>query len=198
MFSELKQFNIGGAWVYVAQFDEATEVKPVLPAIRQQLIERCADLQTKRQRYCVWQLLDYALKQRIGNGVDELEFTVDGNGKWSCNGGVEFSLSHSGNAVAVAVSEQPVGIDVEVLDVERFNDRLAERILTVNERKHYDSLPIEKRPQALAAAWTQKESLFKLGSDKSFVSNAIDTTKSKSYCQIIKFGNSDYVVAVTR
>ena len=195
-FSYLQQFNINGAQVYVAQFENSVQVQAVLPAIRQQSIEQCADDLHKRQRYCVWRLLDYALQQRIGKGVDELSFSVDGNGKWSCNGGVHFSLSHCGNVVAVAVSEHPVGIDVEACDVERFNARLAQRILTDGERETYQALPTDKRPQALLEIWTKKESLFKRDGGKTFTPNAIDTSTNNSQCQTLEIHNNKYVVAV--
>lgn len=182
--------------MFVAEFDEGVDVKPVLPAARQQAIERCTDPLRKRQSYCVWRLLDYALKQTVGKGVEEMDFTVDGNGKWSCNGGVHFSLSHCARVVAVAVCERPVGIDVEALDTQRFDARLAERILTEKERSIYDSLPIDERALTLVKIWTKKEGLFKRDGGKSFVPNAIDTTDNEVCCQEIVVGSKEYVVAV--
>lgn len=197
MSKELLHFNIGGADVYVAEFDEAVEVQPVQPVARQQVIEQCGDELHKRQRYCVWRLLDYALKQRCGLGVDELDFTVDGNGKWSCNGGVHFSLSHCEHVVAVAVSESPVGIDVEAVSKQRFNARLSERILTAREQTLYNSLPPARRPRALAEMWTVKESLFKRDGGKIFAPASIDSTARQTQCQTLVIGKSNqYVIAV--
>ena len=195
MFNDVQQFNIGGAEVFVAAFDETVEVKPVQPPIRQRVIEQCADLQTKRQRYCVWQLLDYALKKCINKGVDELTFTLDDNGKWSCNG-CHFSLSHSGNVVAVAICERAVGVDVEKLDAARFNQRLAERILTANEREVYDTLPFDDRPQALTQIWTAKESLFKRDGGKSFLPQTVDTTAVTTFSESVIFGCDTFIFSV--
>lgn len=197
MLNNVQQFNINGADVYVAQFDKSAELQPVLPAARQHFIEQCDDPLHRSQRYFAWLLLDYALKQRCGKGVKELDFNLDGNGKWSCNGGVSFSLSHSGCVVAVAVAECLVGIDVERLDKQRFNSRLADRILTESERKLYEALPSERRPKALAETWTKKESLFKRSGGKTFTPKQVDTTANKSYCQEVEFDNEQYVVAVS-
>ena len=196
MLKVLRQFNIAGARVYVAEFDDGVEVKPVHPSIRNEMIERCADPLVKRQRYCVWQLLDYALKQTVGKGVDGMSFNVDVNGKWSCDGDVNFSLSHSGNLVAVAVCDTPVGIDVERLDTSRFNERLARRILTDGELTLYNNVPPEERPQALVKAWTQKEAIFKRDGGKVFAPNQVDTLINNVNCQNVAFGDGEYIVAV--
>ena len=197
MFSDILHFNINGVGVYAAQFDETVEVQPVLPPARQQFIERCSSDLHKRQSYCVWQLLDYALRERLGYGVDKLNFTVDGNGKWSCEGcGVHFSLSHCASVVAVAVAEHPVGIDVEAVDGRCFNARLAQRILTENERAIYNNVTQAQKPQMLAEAWTKKESLFKRDGGKNFAPSAIDTCEQKVACKTLTFGNKTLVVAV--
>ena len=196
MLKEVQQFNIGGVQIFVAAFDETVAIQPVLPVIRQHAIEECNDVHTKRQRYCVWLLLDYALRRCIGKGVDELAFAVDDNGKWSCDGGVSFSLSHCKNVVAVAIFESAVGIDVESLSERRFNSRLAERILTVNERANYDILPIDERARVLAEIWTKKESLFKRDGGKSFAPSAIDTTISKTFTHRLTIENGTVVFSV--
>ena len=195
--NRIQQFDILGARVFVAGFDGSVDVKPVSPAARQRYIDSCNDGQAKRQRYCVWVLLDYALKQTVGKGVDEFSFTVDTNGKWHCDGGVDFSLSHCGNVVAVAVSEQPVGVDLEAVNEPRFNLRLANRILTEREQALFDKLPQERQPQALLEFWTKKESLFKRDGNKAFVPSAIDTTTNNSSCLSIVMNDEQYTIAVS-
>ena len=197
--SNIKQFNINGADVYVAQFDKAVEVQPVLPPIRQQMIDGCQDATHKQQSYCVWLLLDYALKQKCGKGVDAFTFTVDGNGKWSSDNGVSFSLSHSENVVAVALSSKAVGVDVEAVNCKRFNARLADRILTENERSIYNNVTRatrEAQPRLLAEFWTAKESVFKRDGGNAFVASGIDTTSQNVACQTVTFDGETYIVSV--
>ena len=196
MLDDVQQFNIGSAHVFVAQFDEDVEVRPVEPPLRQHVIEQSFNLLYRQQRYFVWQLLNYALTQLTGKGVGELSFVVDDKGKWSCNGGVNFSLSHCGRVVAVAVSSTPIGVDVELLDAKRFGERLARRILTENERAVYDNTAQAEQFRVLAEFWTKKESLFKRDGGETFVPKDIDTTLDDTHCQTVRIGSGDYVVAV--
>ena len=195
-YNNFLQLNVHGADVYVAKFDSYVEVQSVLPVARQQQIEQCTDEQRKRQHSCVWRLLDSALKQRIGKGVDELELSIDDNGKWICNGGIHFSLSHCSNVVVVAINEQTVGVDIEAYDEQRFNSRLAKRILMANEREIYDSLPSDKQPRALLEVWTKKESLFKRNGGKNFSPVLIDTTATYNYTTTVTLGDENYVLSL--
>ena len=173
------QLNSDTVYVYVAKFDLDVEVQPVQPAIRNQAIERCADALTRRQRFCVWRLLDYALKEHCGKGVDGFNFDVDTNGKWTSNAPAHFSLSHSNNVVAVALSAHNVGVDIEA--VGSFADRASDeafvcRVLNDAERQVLECCEPSSRDQQLAMFWTRKESVFKLDGGTHFIPKNIDTT----------------------
>ena len=114
-----------------------------------------------RQRYLVWKVLEYAADRSFGLKAEELHFRKNLRGRWSCEK-MEFSLSHTDGMVAVAVSNSPVGVDVENIPsfVERYGSRpdRTERVL----RKI--AAPQEADRQGAAALlymWTGKESLFK-------------------------------------
>lgn len=81
--------------------------------------------------------------------------TVNGNGR------LDFSVSHSGEAVAVAVStEGRVGVDIE-----RFQDIQPESIAAAfspGEITTLQSLPENERKNASLAAWSAKEAVAKL------------------------------------
>lgn len=75
---------------------------------------------------------------------------------------VGFSVSHSRDWVIVAVSSsEPLGVDLECLDPLAEGDDLAEQVLTVAERRHYDGLPLADRRDWLYRAWTRKEAALK-------------------------------------
>lgn len=72
-----------------------------------------------------------------------------------------FSISHSGDRVAVALTEGPaVGIDVELITRE-LSDGIERHVLSPTEQGAYDDLPEEDRGRAFYTYWTRKESLVK-------------------------------------
>ena len=187
--------------VYISTFDSDVVVGEVAPAIRNEMIQRCTDTLTKQQRYCVWKLFDYALRECYSGGVDDFEFYIDDNGKWNCRNGIEFSLAHSNNVVVVAVCNQFAGVDIEA--VERFarhvnDDKFAERILTDNEQLLLSKTPVEQRAEFLATMWTKKESLFKLASRKAFNPKAFDMTVKPVHSQLLTINGTQYALSVAR
>jgi phosphopantetheinyl transferase len=145
--------------VYFAQIPEEIEIKPILPEEREKEIEMVSNARVKKEKYCVWKLLEYALERSFGYKIKNLDFEHTASGKWKCNR-CEFSLSHCDGAVAVAISRAPVGVDIEVqraLSGEKF----AERILNEVETDAYNALNESERQTYLIEAWVKKESLFK-------------------------------------
>ena len=78
----------------------------------------------------------------------EPPFACGEHGKPCIPGGPHFSLTHSGTLAALAVSDTPVGLDIEkIAPVRR-----ARRALTIEERKYMEADP-ERR---FACLWTRK------------------------------------------
>lgn len=76
-----------------------------------------------------------------------------------------FSLSHSGDWVACALSEQtPVGLDIEVLNPQRDLLALSEQALDEDETALIWGLQGEARVKMFYACWSRKEALYKLTS----------------------------------
>ena len=71
------------------------------------------------------------------------------------------SLSHSNEWVACAISEVPVGLDIEHCKPRDY-DALAKQICSVSEWRTFQSLPHEQRKFWFYRLWTAKEALFKL------------------------------------
>lgn len=72
-----------------------------------------------------------------------------------------FSVSHSGGLCAMALSDTPVGIDLQETDTfDRVDlDRFAARFLAPDE---YEAFCEEPTPEQLCRIWTRKEALAKL------------------------------------
>lgn len=187
--------------VYVATFNDDVVVTGVEPAIRNEMIQRCTDKLTKQQRFCVWKLLDKALRDCYDASTSVFNFYVDDTGKWQCRNGVHFSLAHSNNVVAVALCNHYVGMDIE--SVARFERKacdmgFARRILTDNELAQLHNTPIDTRAEVLATTWTKKESLYKFCSRGAFSPKTIDTTQRPIYSQVVTIDGAKYALSVAR
>ena len=89
--------------LYIAPMPDAPAGR-VGCAQRQARIDAAETETGRRQRYFVWKLLELALERSIGTA--QVAFFQEESGKWGCDR-CHFSLSHSENAVAVAVSDAP-------------------------------------------------------------------------------------------
>ena len=94
------------------------------------------------------------------------------HGKPVVHGGdLEFSVAHSGDLVAVAVTTAPVGVDVEQLEERPRElgggdpDTLARLVLADEERWALASVHPSGRARAFLVAWTRKEAVTKAKGD---------------------------------
>lgn len=71
--------------------------------------------------------------------------------------GVDFSISHCKNAIAVALSDRPVGIDVE--SFRHAEDALLRR--TMNPEEQAEVLTAPDSAEAFTRLWTKKEAVLK-------------------------------------
>ncbi len=79
------------------------------------------------------------------------------HGKPYIEKGPFFSISHCKESIAVAVDEQPVGVDIEGL--RHADDELIRR--TMNEEEQAEIVAAEDRDRAFTRFWTQKEAIVK-------------------------------------
>lgn len=190
-FTAVKKYEWQNVFVYVATFDESANIEDVLPAERNDYIRAAKDDLLRRQRYWVWKLLRLALCEQFGDVELDL---AQADGKWfDRSGKAHFSLSHSGNAVAVAVASFPVGVDVQSLSFGNFGG-LAKRICTPKELARFDSLPQNERQGYLAELWSLKESIFKLSGNGVFLPSSIDVTCRDAFCKKLRFGKEEFVL----
>jgi 4'-phosphopantetheinyl transferase len=74
--------------------------------------------------------------------------------------GLEFNVSHSENLAVYAISQQPVGIDIEYRRSLEMTS-LVERFFAPTELADWQKLPAEQRELAFFRAWTMKEAYLK-------------------------------------
>ncbi|MBE6534249.1 MAG: 4'-phosphopantetheinyl transferase superfamily protein, partial [Ruminococcaceae bacterium] len=121
-------------------------------------------------------------------------FTKGKNRKWSCEG-FEFSLSHSGEALAVVISDRAVGVDVERIRVRDVN-RMAEYMLTESERAEYENVFDNERVEWLIRKWCQKEAIFKSFDEEIFAPKRIETAEFFTLVTDFELENEKYILAV--
>lgn len=181
--------------VYVASIPQNTKLSklPALyPPIRQKEIDACGSEKVQREKYYAWKLLEYALDRTFGKKMKKLNFVKEDNGRWSCEG-CEFSLSHSHNAVAVAISRKRVGVDVELFAPPRVQG-VAEKILNDEEFALYQTA--EDKDAFLLEKWTQKECIFKRFDERAYLPKQTDTAQNKTVSRRIFVGNEEYFLSV--
>ena len=168
-----------------------TEV--LYPESRYREILACKNENARREKYLVWKLLEQAIKTGTDLDFANLEFTKTANGKWVCHD-LYFSLSHADGVVCVAVSDQPIGVDVEA--VKDIRPALANKILTEGERAIMESIPKDKRGRFLLDAWAKKESIFKMRGGEALLPNRIESTSVKVKMHSVTVSGREYVIAI--
>jgi phosphopantetheine--protein transferase-like protein len=181
--------------VYIAKLPEIELNEPLACLERQIEIDGVANERARREKYYVWRLLEYAIKNSLGADASRLYFTKGKNRRWSCEG-IDFSLSHSHSALAVAVSEgQAVGVDVELIRI-RDICRMADYMLTQAERKGYEALDEACREEWLICRWCEKEAIFKSWNESVFPPKKIETSELFCSSVTIDIDGEKYALAV--
>lgn len=180
--------------VYVAPIPKNGQIENVYPPLRNAEILACGSKKVQTEKYYVWKLLEYAVCRTFDFPFSQIDFEKCENGKWKCNR-FAFSLSHSKNAVAVALSKTPVGVDIEWADDTKII-RLANKILNEAEKNEYEQTPEAEKPSFLLKKWTQKESLFKQSDKLGFFTNIPDTTLEKTWTKAVNVDKERYFLSV--
>jgi 4'-phosphopantetheinyl transferase len=127
--------------------------------------ERCSDLGGRRRQEFVagrWFLRQLLVRQGIVPAHEPLAISVGGAPVLRGLPHLHLSLSHRAGWLVAAVADGPVGIDVEVV-VPRDVTAMAERICSVQERRHIQSLAAATGLLHLHTLWALKEAAYKAG-----------------------------------
>ena len=104
------------------------------------------------------ELLLLAALQELGGPMPPLEISRGEGGKPRIAGGPEFSLSHSGERVLCALSDEAVGADIQQL--RPYDPALVRRFFTAEEGAWLEEQ--RERDLAFSLLWSLKESYVKL------------------------------------
>lgn len=136
-------------------------VQAMLPLVSEQRREQALQYKHAFGQYaCLksYLMLQDLLREHYGIEGD-LVFSYNEHGKPMLKevSNIHFSISHCKEAIAVAVADRPVGIDVETLRMP--SEALAEKVMDKGEKLRFD---ISDTPEDFfTALWTEKEAVMK-------------------------------------
>lgn len=128
------------------------EVQRLLPLVSAQRREQALKYKHVFGRFCClksWMML----YENVGmSRYRDVEWSYNEHGKPYIQGGPYFSISHCKQGIAVAIDDQPIGIDIET--IRHANEDLIERTMNEEERVGMDD-------RQFTRLWTQKEAVVK-------------------------------------
>ena len=138
-------------------FDDMTqateaEVQRLLPLVSAQRREQALRYKHVFGRYCClksWLMLYENVEM---SRYRDVEWSYNEHGKPYIQGSPYFSISHCKQGIAVAIDDQPVGIDIET--IRHANEDLIARTMNEEERVGMDD-------RQFTRLWTQKEAVVK-------------------------------------
>ncbi|MBO4864928.1 MAG: 4'-phosphopantetheinyl transferase superfamily protein [Eubacterium sp.] len=136
------------------------EAFDMLPDWRKEKAEKIVHEKARIESIVAGHLLIYALSRYAGCSETEVRAALDSekhdkdNRSIGLHNAIYYNISHSGNYIAVAVSDKPVGVDVETKDDKDF--KVTSRMFT-EEDKNF----IGDSQDRFRQVWTLKESFLK-------------------------------------
>ncbi len=143
---------------------------------RQKSTLRLQNKQKQKAKIAADRLCRLAISEHCGVSPESIIFTLNEKGKpYAADLNVFFNVSHSGDMVVCAVSDNEIGIDIE--KIRPINLKAAEKFACSNEIEY-----MEQTQNGFFEIWTLKEAYFKcigtgLGNDIKTVSFGVNSNK---------------------
>jgi 4'-phosphopantetheinyl transferase len=151
--------NVVEVWMERLDPPEIQELELILTVAELDQANRCR-LPLVRQRKIVARArLRQILSSYLGIAPRSIKISLGIHGKPQVLG-LEFNVSHSENLAVYAISQQPVGIDVEYLRSLEITS-LVQRFFAPAEFTSWQQLPAEQQEFSFFRAWTIKEAYLK-------------------------------------
>lgn len=183
--------------IYDISDDEIQFCKQLMPEERRAAVLRLRSADSRRRTIAGELLARQMIAQQCGISPDSICFGRSGRGKPFARGlSVEFSVSHSGELVLCAVSDKPVGADIE--KVRPVKDRLIARVCTqkelyfVNDR----NLSEDEKTKRFFRVWTGKEAYFKFTGTGITDLGAVCILDDEISRRLTYFSLGDYAVSI--
>ena len=117
----------------------------------------------------------------------DLEWKYNEHGKPYLEGGPYFSISHCKAGIAVAIDDQPIGIDIET--IRHANEDLVERTMNEQERVGMDD-------RTFTRLWTQKEAIVKAEGTGIYSFEQLQTILDNGQWTLDTFEKDNYIYSI--
>lgn len=145
--------------IYYAKADKIDVEKSLkfLPKIRLEKVQKLKDENAKKLSVAVYLLLRKVFRKHLIK-IEKYEFDYMDDGRpVIINSPLQFSLSHSGDYVAVGISNNQVGVDIQEMRDIDFDAR--KFVFSKDDEKFFQES--ESKLDAFYSLWTVKEAVFK-------------------------------------
>ena len=141
-------------------------------------------------------LLTDVLENTYFQEIDKIEYIYNESGKpYIKDSSLYFSLSHSNGIIALTVSKEEIGLDIEL--IKDVKDTLSRRIMNDLEYNTYQSLNKESKKIYFFEVWTSKEAYIKkLGTSITLNPSNI-SIEEDVLLKKINISSNDYMIALT-
>lgn len=126
-----------------------------IPQGRREYILQYRFPEDRKRSLGAWRLMETMFAR---HGFSANDVKMGGKGKLTCEG-ICFNLSHSGDMALCAISDTPVGCDIEQIRKAPLN--VARRMFTARERAYLEAAQGEEN-RRFFRLWTMKESYLKM------------------------------------
>ncbi len=175
-------------------FDDMTlctvaEVQRMLPLVSAQRREQALKYKHTFGQFCClksWLMLNEGLEDEGMSGlVDEWKYNE--HGKPYIENGPYFSISHCQAGIAVAIDDQPIGIDIET--IRHAKEDLIERTMSEAERVGMDD-------RKFTRLWTQKEAVVKAAGTGIYSFEQLQTILDNGHWTLDTFEKDNYIYSI--
>ena len=132
---------------------------PCLSVAEQVRLQRMSHPRTRRLFVLGRSALRTLLAQQLRMEPEEVPLWTDAHGAVRCGvGDWHCSIAHAGERIVAVAAHRRIGVDVE--RIQPREEGIADYMLSEDERKMFDSLPLD-RVRAVILCWTLKEAALK-------------------------------------
>ena len=188
--------------IHIEDFSDSDDDLTTLLAREEQDRAQRMRVQEKKREYIIGRLaLRSILSAYSGTPCDQLSFDYGPQKKPSLaeqetlppERRLDFNLSHSGRIILIAVTlGKRIGIDVEYIEPDRADEKIAQRYFSPTEFTTLKNLPDEDRIAGFYRCWTSKEAFVKArGDGLTFPLDAFDVAISNEERAILEIRDTN-------